>query len=58
VQVWCPANLGDVAALGELGRHGDGICGLASAVQVQDRVVHDLVSGPVVVGRLDDLEHV
>ena len=37
---------------------GHRVGGLAPAVQLQDRLVHELVGGPVVVERADHLHHV
>ena len=48
----------ELAAPGELVGDGDRVGGLAARVQVEDRLVHELVRGPVVVGRPDDLDDV
>src|SRR5579863_3951297 len=58
VQVGSAANPGDLAAPGELVGDGDGVGRLAPAVQVEDRLVDQLVSGPVVVAGADHLDHV
>ena len=48
----------DLAALGQLVRDGDGVRRLAATVEVDDRVVHDLVRRPVEVGAADLLDDV
>ena len=48
----------ELAALGQLGRHRDRVGGLAATVEVDDRVVDDLVGGTVVVDALERLHHV
>ena len=58
VQVGGAADAADLAALGQLAGDGDGVGGVAAAVQVEDDVVDDLVRGAVeVLGaeHLDDL---
>ena len=58
VQVGGAAHPPDVPALGQLGGNGDGVGGLAPAVQVEYHLVHELMSGPVMVVRPDHLEDV
>ena len=58
VQVGAITDPGDVAALGELVSHRDGVHRLTTAVHVEDRLVDDLMRGPVVVLRADRLDHV
>ena len=58
VQVRGAADALDLAALGQLVGDGDGVGRLAAAVQVDDRVVHDLVRRAVEVGAADLLDDV
>ncbi len=58
VQVRGAADALDLAALGQLVRDRDGVGRLAAAVQVDDRVVHDLVRRAVEVGAADLLDDV
>jgi hypothetical protein len=56
VQVRGAADPGDLPALGELARDGDRVGRVAASVQVQDRVVDDLVRRPVEVVGVQDLD--
>ena len=58
VQVGAAADAGDLAAPGELVGDRDRVRGLAPAVQVEYRLVDQLVRRPVVVSRPDHLDHV
>ena len=58
VQVRGAADPGDLGAAGELVGDHDGVGRLAPAVQVEDRLVDQLVGRPVMVGRADHLDHV
>ncbi len=58
VQVRGPADAGQLAAPGELVGDRDRVGGLAPRVQVEDRLVHELVRRAVVIAGPDDLDHV
>src|SRR5690606_33140469 len=58
VDVGGAADALELAALGELSDDGDRVGGLAAAVEVDDRLVHDLVRGAVEVGAADLLDDV
>jgi len=58
VQVRRAAHPADVAAAGELGGDGDGVGGLALAVEVHDHVVDQLVRRPVEVTGVQHLDDV
>ena len=58
MQIGLSAHPGQVAALGQLIGDGDGVSRLAAAVQVQDRVVDQLVSRAVEVDPLKPLNAV
>ena len=58
VQVGRAADPGDLAALGQLGGDGDGVGGLAAAVEVEDRVVDGLVGRLVEVAGAQHLDDV
>jgi len=58
VQVGTAADAGQLAALGQQVADGHRVRGLAPAVQLQDRLVHELVGGPVVVVGTDHLHHI
>ena len=58
VQVGTPTDARQFAALGQQVADGHRVRGLAPAVQLQDRLVHELVGGPVVVEGTDHLHDV
>ena len=58
VQVGLAADAAEVAALGQLVGDGDGVGGLTAAVEVEDRVVDQLVRRAVEVGASQDLDAV
>lgn len=58
VQVGGPADLVDLAALGQLGGNGDGVGRLTLGVDVEDGRVDGLVGRLVEVVALEDLDHV
>ncbi len=58
MQISLSAHPGQVAALGQLIRDGDGVGRFAAAVQVQDRVIDQLVGGTVEVDALESLDAV
>ncbi len=58
VEVGLAADAAEVAALGQLVADGDGVGRLAAAVEVEDRVVDQLVRGTVEVGALELLDAV
>jgi hypothetical protein len=53
VEVGLAADTSEVAALGQLVADGDGVGGLAAAVEVEDGVVDELVRRTVEVGALE-----
>src|SRR6185437_3911354 len=58
VEVRGPADAGQFAAPGQLVGDGDGVGGLTARVEVEDRLVHQLVRWAVVIRRPDDLDDV
>ena len=58
VEVRLAADAGQLAALGQLVGDGDGVGRLAAPVQLEDRVIDELVRGPVEVLAAGDLEAV
>ena len=58
MQIGLAAHAHQVATLGQLVRDGDGVGGLATAEEVQDRVIDLLVRGAVEVDALEHLDAV
>ena len=58
VQVRRAADAAELTAPAQLVGDRDRVCWLAARIQVEDRLVHELVRGPVVVDGPDDLDHV
>jgi len=56
-QVDMAAHLAELTAPVEFGCDGDGVCRIAVTVEVDDRLIDQLMGGAVEVGRFDDLQH-